>query len=335
MIVNLTLFIMIAVGLLSFTNLRYGLFPPEDIKYISIGVRNPGASPVEVEENIVNKIEDELTGITGIRRVTSRAEENFGSVRVELTSGADPDAVLSDVKTAVESISSFPDNIEAPVVEKEEILNLAITIGISSEELPLTTLKDVAEDIKDDFLARKYISKVFLLGIPDEEIEISVNEAQLRRYNLSIADVNRAVARANIQSSGGSIKQSQEDVLIRTSAKAYYAAGLADILITAKPDGQTVYLRDVATISNQFADVPNDRFINGEPGVTLNVFATNDEDILQIADFAKNYIKDFNQDNQTISASLINDATLGLTKQLQTLVASGWQGILLVLFMLT
>ncbi|MEL7120438.1 MAG: efflux RND transporter permease subunit [Bacteroidota bacterium] len=334
-IVNLTLFVMILVGFLGFSNLRFGLFPPEDVKYINIGVRYPGASPIEVEEGITNKIEEELKGITGIKRVTSSSEENYASIKIELTSNATADVVLDDVKTAVESINSFPDNIESPVIEKEEILNLAVTIGISSSEIPLTVLKDIAEDIKDDFLAEKGISKVFLLGLPDEEIEVSVRESDLKKYKLSIADINRAIAQSNIKSSGGTIKSSKEDILIRASAKEYYAAGLSDLIILANPDGQVVRLKDVAAVKNQFADVPNDRFINGERGVIINVFATNDEDILQVADFSKNYIQTFNAENTRVAATLVNDLTIGLSQQLKTLTASGWQGILLVLLMLS
>ncbi|MEM8527334.1 MAG: efflux RND transporter permease subunit [Bacteroidota bacterium] len=334
-VVNLTLLVMVAVGLLGLSNVRFSLFPPEEVKFLSVDVRYPGASPLEVEEGITNKIEQELVGITGIKRVTSSSEENTANVRVELTSNAEPDVVLDDVKTAVQSINSFPDKIEEPIIQKEEILNLAVTIGISSSELPLTALKDIAEDIERDFLAEKGISKVFLLGIPDEEIEISVRETDLKKYNLSINDVNRAVAQSNIKSSGGTIKANNEDILIRASAKAYYAAGLMDLIIKASPSGQIVRLNDVASIQNQFADVPNDRYINGERGVTINVFSTNEEDILQVAKFSKNYIEDFNAENTSVQAALVNDLTVGLNQQLRTLVGSGWQGILLVLLMLS
>ncbi|MEL7249875.1 MAG: efflux RND transporter permease subunit [Bacteroidota bacterium] len=334
-IVNLTLFVMIIVGLLGFTNLRFGLFPPEGIKYVTVDVRYPGASPLEVEEGITNKIEEELTGITGVKRVTSSSQENQASVRVELISNAEPDVVLDDVKTAVGSINSFPTSIEAPIIQKEEILNLAVTIGISSAELPLTTLKDIADDIKRDFLAEKGISKVFLLGLPDEEIEISVIERDLKKYNLTISDINRAVAQSNIRASGGTIEGFNEEILIRASAKEYYAAGLQDITITAQPGGQIIRLSDVATVNNQFADIPNDRYINGERGVTINVFATNNEDILEVAAFSKDYIQQFNAENTKVEAVLVNDLTIGLSQQLKTLVASGWQGIFLVLLMLS
>ncbi|MEM8907046.1 MAG: efflux RND transporter permease subunit [Bacteroidota bacterium] len=334
-VVNLTLIVMIALGILGFSTIRYGLFPPEAIKFLTVDIAYPGASPLEVEEGIVLKVEEALEGITGIKRVTSSSQENSGAVRIELVSKAIPDQVLNDVKTAVESINSFPERSEAPVIQKEEILNLAITLGINSANLPLTVLKDIAEDIKRDFLAEKSISKVFLLGLPDEEIEISVRETDLKKYDLSIAEVNRAVAQSNIQSSGGSIKTPKEDFLIRTPAKAYYASGLMELIVKAQPDGQVVRLQDVATIRNQFADLSNDRYINGERGVVINLFATNDEDILEVADFAKAYLKKFNEANTMVQATLINDLTVGLRAQLSKLMSSGWQGILLVLIMLS
>ena len=234
-VVNLTLLVMIMVGILGFSNLRFGLFPPEEIKYISIDMAYPGASPEEVEEGITNKIEEQLEGITGIKRVTSASNENFSSVRVRLTANADPNDVLDEVKTAVSAISSFPKTAESPIIQKEEILNLAVTLGVSSSELPMTALKDVAEGIKKDFLAERGISKVFLLGLPGEEIEISVRENDLKKYNLTINDVNQAVAQANIKSSGGTIKTTTEDILIRASAKQYYAAGFSELVVKASP----------------------------------------------------------------------------------------------------
>ena len=148
-------------------------FPETESKLIAIQTTFPGASPEEVEDGVILKIEDNLSGLSGVERITSISQENAGSVVIEVKDGFDIDEILTDVKNAVDQISSFPVGMEPPVVSKQETLTNAINFALSGDT-DLTTLKQFARYIEADLLASENISKVALSGFPDEELEVSV-----------------------------------------------------------------------------------------------------------------------------------------------------------------
>ena len=125
---NVLMFIILIFGTMGLLSLRSTFFPETETKLIAIQIAYPGASPEEVEEGIVNKIEDNLRGTTGVDRVTSVSKENSGRLTVEIKNGYDIDIVLQDVKNAVDQISSFPTDIEPPVIYKQESLTLPSTL---------------------------------------------------------------------------------------------------------------------------------------------------------------------------------------------------------------
>ena len=204
---DVLLILILIFGAIGGLSLRSTFFPETDTKLISVQLVFPGASPEEVEEGVILKIEDNLSGVTGIKRITSISQENIGNVVVEAKRGYDIDEILSDVKNSIDQINSFPIGLEPPVIAKREALTNAINFAILGD-LDLGTLKDFARQIEDDLLASENISKVELSGFPDEEIIISVRETDLRRFNLTFDQVVQAVSTANIEISGGTIKGS-------------------------------------------------------------------------------------------------------------------------------
>lgn len=332
-IVTLGTLLFIVLGLLNLQQTRTTYFPKEKIKFVSVSVVYRGASPSEVEEGIINKIEDNLEGLEGVQRYTSTSVENRGTVSVELTENADANIVLQDVKNAVEKVTTFPENIEAPVTEKVDILNETIRFAVNGN-LPLQVLKDYAEEIQDDLIALPGMSQVFIEGLPEEEIEIRLRENDLRTYNLTFNEVARAVRNANLETSGGEIKTPEENFLIRAEAKSYYAKDLQNIVVRATSDGKVVQLKDVADVADQFSDVPIKRYLNGEPSVVINVKSLNNEDILQNAEAVSAYMAEFNANHSKVQCTLIEDNTVNLKDRIATLSTNGIVGALLVLIVL-
>ncbi len=202
---NVLMVIIFIFGILGLLSLRSTFFPEAETRLIVVQVTYPGASPEEIEEGIVNKIEDNLKGTTGVDRVTSVSSENSGRVTVEIKTGNDIDEVLQEVKNAVDQISSFPANMEAPIIFKQETLTLALNFAVKGN-ISLQALKKYAREIESDLLAVDGISKVELSGFPDEEIEIAVREADLRAYGLTFEQIRQAIAAANLETTGGTIR---------------------------------------------------------------------------------------------------------------------------------
>ncbi|MEM8901373.1 MAG: efflux RND transporter permease subunit, partial [Bacteroidota bacterium] len=325
--------ILLLFGYFGLNGMRSTFFPENETKLIAVRTVYPGASPEEVEEGIVIKIEDNLKGLTGIERITSVSQENLGSVIVEIKRGYDIDLLVQDVKNSVDEINTFPDGMESPVVYKQEVLTVALNFAISGET-DLKTLKQFARKIESDLLAKDGISKVNLTGFPEEEIEISVRESDLRAYNLTFDQVARAVQGSNIELTGGTIKAENEELLIRADSKGYYANEFKDLIVATAPDGRRVYLEDIASIEDRWEDTPNRVYINGNPAVAVNVSNTIDENLLDISGMVQEYIGEFNEENEIVQAVIINDGSEVLNQRIELLTENGLLGFALVIFFL-
>ena len=204
--VNVIVLAFLLFGVAGAFSLKSSFFPLVDSKNISISVFYPGASPQEVEEGIVLKIEDNLKGLNGIDRVTSTSRENSGTIFVEIEKGKDVDFMLLEVKNAVDRVPSFPVGMEPLVVSKQESVRQTISFGLSGTNVSLATLKQIGRQIENDLRAIDGISQISVSGYPEEEIEIAVNENSLLSYNMSFAEVAQAVSSSNILVTGGTIK---------------------------------------------------------------------------------------------------------------------------------
>ena len=143
---------LLIIGIISGLQMKSTFFPDIPDRIIFVQTVLPGASPEEIEEGIINKIEEKLKGITGIEQITSVSNENTGSVTIEVKKKADAYIVVEDVKNAVNSIPSFPAGMEPPKVFVNENLGFAISFAISGAE-NLQKLKEVARKAEDDLLA--------------------------------------------------------------------------------------------------------------------------------------------------------------------------------------
>ena len=309
-------------------------FPLTDSKLIRINLIYPGASPSEMEEGVVLKIEDNLKGIVGIDRVTSVSQENSAAISVETEKGKDIDVVLADVKNAVDRVASFPSGMEPPIIAKVETMRPTISFTVNGENIPLTTLKQYARTVENDLRGIKGISQVVLSGFPDEEIAISVRENDLRAYNLTFQDVANAVSSANILITGGNIKTSAEDYLIRASNRSYYGDELLNLIVRAAPNGNIIRLEDIADVKDAWSETPDRVFFNGKKSIEITVSNTNNEDLLSSAEKIKEYIDKFNQQHDNVNLDVSSDSSISLSQRTNILIKNAIMGIALVLLFL-
>ncbi|NQV53198.1 MAG: efflux RND transporter permease subunit [Flavobacteriales bacterium] len=332
---NLLMILILIFGYFGSQQIKSTFFPQAVSRVIEIRTFYPGASPDEIEEGIVTKIEDNLKGVTGIFETRSVSSENQAVITVEGERGYDVDNLLQDVKNAVDQISSFPVGMESPVVFKQESRNFVISFALTGD-VDLQTLKYEARKVEDDLRAMDGISKISLGGFPEEEIEIALDEEALEGYDLTFEAVSVAVANANIEITGGRIKTSREEFLIRARSKEYYATELADIIVKASSDGTIVRLSDIAEVRDIWSDNnPQRNFFNGDPAATVTVQNTNDEDFLTISADVKEYIEAFNEVHDVVKAKIIRDGSTTLVERIELLQNNGILGFFLVVLFLT
>lgn len=333
--VNVIILAVVIFGYLGTKSMKSSFFPLTDSRFINITVVYPGASPQEMEEGVVLKIEDNLKGIVGIDRVTSVSRENSATVSIETIVDSDIDVVLAEVKNAVDRVPSFPSGMEPPVIAKIESIAPTINFTVSGTNLPLTTLKQYARDVENDLRAIPGISQISVTGFPDEEIEIAVREIDLRAFDLTFADVARAVQGSNLLISGGNIKTDYEDYLIRARNRQYYGEDLHNLIVKADQSGNVIYLKDVANVRDRWNENPDRLFYNDEVAISIQVSNTNSEDMIASADVINIYIEKFNAQHDNVQLNVASDRSVVLKQRTDLLTENAVIGILLVLLFLS
>lgn len=332
LLVNLLLVLITILGLVALSSMNSSFFPNVKEKFIIIEAVYPGASPREVEEGIVLKIEENLKSVSGIDRITSTSKENNASITIELFSNQNADIVLLDVKNAVDQISNFPEGMERLVTFVRENENFTSKIAIRGD-VPLSVLKDRAEAFEDGLRSFENISKVQLSGFSQEEIEVAVDENKLRAYNLSFQEIASAISSENLQTTGGRIKDRIE-VIIRADQKEYTAKQLSNLVVRSSEDGNVVHLSDVAEIREDWAETTDLAYFNGQQSVLVTVNTLNEENILEAAESVAEYIETFNLQNRGVEAVLVEDGTVNLKERISLLTKNGILGAVLVMFLL-
>ncbi len=329
---NLLMVFIFIMGFFGVSQLKTTFFPETPLKNITIQLIYPGASPEEMEEGVVTKIEENLIGVNGVKRTTSSSSENAASINVELTKGFDIDLVLQDVKNAVDQINSFPRDLEPPVIFKLDPLTNAYIFSVSGADL--RTLKSLARTIEDDLLAKDGISKIDIAGFPEEEIEISFREADMRAMNITFDEAVTTVAQTNLLTTGGTIKAKDEELLIRAKNKNYYAQSFEDIVVRSSSNGGLIKLHQIADVKDQWEDSPSRSYVDGKEAVIVTVYNTRAEDMFDNSNTTQDYLKIFRQKYPNLEVQMIRDGKKYLQGRIEFIYKNGLIGFLLVLVLL-
>ena len=244
---NLMMGLLLIGGLISGIGLNAQVFPTLNPGIITVVVPYPGATPSEVEEAITRRVEEAVLGIEGVDEVRSSAAENVGTVTIELKDYVDDKEVKDDVESAVERIADFPpENAEQPEIERAQTVSDVMTLVVTSNRDEMT-LRKAAESLADQLLTLPSVTLVSLMGARDLEISVEVSEETLRQFNLSIADLARAINSSSLNLSAGELRTDAGDLLLRTNKKRLTGPEFSDIVLRAEPDGSILRLGDVAT----------------------------------------------------------------------------------------
>jgi multidrug efflux pump subunit AcrB len=331
---NLLMLFLMVGGLVKGISLKQEVFPEIALDKVQVSVAYPGASPDEVEEGIILKIEDSITGVDGIKEIQSVAAEGLATVTAEIRSGENADLILQDVKSEVDRIVTFPDDAEKPVVAK--LLNLTEVISVVIYgELPERTLREQAEVIREELLAFPQITQVELGGVRPYEISVEVPEENLRSYNLTLDDVAARLGRASLDLPGGKIKTESGEILLRTKEKRYHASEYADIITVADSDGTQVRLGDIATVKDSFEDTDLSAAFDGKPAAMVKVYRVADQKPTEISQIVNNYVTEKQAGlPNTIRMATWNDSSELLESRLNLLFNNGLSGLILVFVVL-
>ncbi len=330
---NLLMVVLLIGGLMAAGNLRTQVFPTIQPGVISVTVPYPGATPAEVEEGITRRIEEAVLGIDGVKRVSSTAQENAGTVTIELADFAEPQIVKDDVQAAVERLADFPpENAERETVSVPKPTGGVVTLVVIGNVTPLE-LRQVAENIERELLTQKGVSLVSLSGDRDYEISIEVSEDTLQKYGLSIDDVSRAVRAGSLDLAGGSIQTQAGEYLLRTNQRRLDGEGFETIVVRNLPDGSQILLGDIANIRDGFTRESLKNTYNGRPAIFVEVSRAEAEDIISVKSAVDAFMETYTPP-EGIEVVEFRDQTQILEERINLLLRNALFGFALVFLFL-
>jgi len=325
----------IVAGLISISTMRKQTTPDFELNWIQVQVPYLGAAPQEVEEGVVIKIEEAIQDIQGIVEINSRANEGSGRVTIEVSRDVDINEVLTEVKTRVDAISTFPGLTEKPVIYKVEPDTPVIFVAIHGT-IDDFSRKLLAQEIRNELLTMPEISKVDFYGDRAFEISIEVSEHVLRQYGLTMSEVSEAIRASSIDMPGGTIKTEGGDILLRTEGQVYTGLEYSDLVLRTFPDGTRLTLGDIANINDGFVESEGFGRFDGQPTATLNVLASGQQNELKTAAAVKAFVEERRASLPAgVEMDLWVDRSHYLSGRLMMMMENMWQGALLVFLILS
>ncbi len=327
---NLLMAFILVAGVWTGYTIKLEIFPETSLDLITITTTYSGASPSEVEEGVVRKIEEQVAGLAGIKRIDSRAREGVGSVTIEVMKDWDLKKLLDEVKSEVDRLTTLPDEAEKPLIReitrRRDVIDLAVY-----GDAPESTIKHLAERMRDEITNLPGITLADIAGVRTAEIHIEISEETLRRYGLTLGQVADLVRRGSLDLPAGSVKTAGGEILIRTKGRRYYADDYGDIAIITRPDGSAVRLEDIATLRDGFEDVDRFARFQGQPAALINVYRVADQNALEVAAAVQAYVERIRPSlPDGIQISLRRDRSKILRSRIELLTRNMLIGLLLV-----
>lgn len=330
---NLLLILMVLFGIWGMTKLNRQVLPNLEVNAITVTVQWPGASPEDVESNILEAIEPEVRFLEKVEKVRAVAQEALASVTIEFEADADMSKALADVQSAIARITTFPADIERPVIqeliETDEVCQIEV-----SGPFPEQSLKLFARRIRDDLLDMG-LSNIGMAGMRDAEIWVEMRGDVLRELDLTLADVAARVSETSLDLPAGSIESGGVSRQIRSEALARSAREVGAIEVLSKVSGEKLKLRDVARIHTTFAENSVSHLHGGGPSIGLIVRRSRHVDSIEAQAKVTAYLEDLRRElPPTLKVEMYDVFADAATQRVRMLVTNGIQGMVLVLAVL-
>jgi len=326
----------VLLGLVAYDTLPRESYPDVDVPVILTFVPYPGAAPSEVETQITNPLERELTGLAGLDELTSVSREGVATVIAEFVSGTDLDAALQKVRDRVDRAQvDFPDEAEEPVLQEISFSDFPILqVNLYGDVGPVE-LKRLAEDLQDEVEAVPGVLKASLVGGLEREVQIDVDPERLRPYGLSLQDVVDAVRDGNVSIPGGDMELGDVTYAVRVPGEVEDPLAIGDFVIEA-PGGRPIFVRDVAEVRFGFEERSSHARIDAQESVALSVQKRLGANVIEVTDRIKEIVaSEAERWPAGVSAVFLGDQSKDIRQQVSDLENSILSGLVLVVVVLT
>jgi multidrug efflux pump subunit AcrB len=331
---NLLMLFFVVGGIFMSTKIKQEVFPEFELDAVSIQVSYPGSSPADVEQGIILAVEDAIEGLDGIKEIASTAAEGSGRVTVELEEDADSQKVLQEIKQEVDRINSFPDDAEDPVIAAVSRKRQVLRINLFGD-VPEESLREVVEQVKDRLTQAQGITQVEISGGRDYEVKVEIPLEKLRMYGLTLAEVASVIGQSSVEIPGGKIDTAGGEILLRIDNRRDWAREFGRLPIITTSSGTTVYLEDLARVSEGFEDSTRLATYEQQRSMALLVYRVGDQTPISVSAAAHEAMLDIGNDlPSSIQWEISSDSSEIYKQRLQLLLKNAFIGLLLVLILL-
>ena len=335
-VVRMALILIVVLGIYCYRAMPRYLDPDLTLGEGIIITICPGFSPEEMEKLVTKKIEDELQGISEIRRHESHSYESTSKIHVLFNtrlSEYEIDQAMQEVRNAVDQVEDLPEEAKVPrVLEIDVAIFPVCMIGLAGD-LPMMQLQDIAEDIADTFEEIKGVSEVNIFGKRENEIWVELNPRRMSAYGISIPQVTRAIAGRTKNLPGGTVEMGNHETSIRMVGEPRDPKDLGNIALKSV-NGATVYLRDIARITPTLEKPRILTFIDKKKALVLAVKRKRNTNVIQIVDDVKALMKNIPAQYPGLKTTLYFDQSHEIKKRIKELQTNAFFGIIAVFLIL-
>ena len=263
----------IVIGVFSYMQLPIDQFPEMDAPYVTVMTTYPGASASEMETNVTKIMENALNSVDHLKHITSQSKDNISMVTLELEWGCNIDEAVNDVRSFVDMTkNSLPDNCGTPVIFKLSTSAMPICqYSITADETYAGLDKILNDEVIPQLNHINGIGNISLSGAPDRYVYINIDQQKLDAYGLTLEQVGQVVSANNLNLSSGTVKMPQEQYQVQVRSEYIESSEIENLMVTMTPQGQQVFIRDIATVKDTIKDLSLDEKTNGREAVRLIV----------------------------------------------------------------
>ncbi|MBF0368222.1 MAG: efflux RND transporter permease subunit [Magnetococcales bacterium] len=327
---NLLMAGILILGLAALPTFRRETFPDIPPERVEVRVVYPGASPESMEEAVCRRVEEVLEGINDLHEVICQAREGVAITTVKMREGGRFDQLLEDVKTEVEGITSFPEEVERPLVRPLDRVDFVASVAVTG---PLSSrdLKAYGEAVRKRLLSHRELTQISVRGFSDHQIRIEIPTGLLRRYNLTIPQIADRIAKQSVDLPAGTIEVKSGEIGIRFDEERYTPQEFWDLLVLGGESGAEIRLGEIAHISERFENDENRVLFNGRRAAILDISKTRNQDTLLVMDALKKALSDERaMAPPGVTYTITKDVSSLVRDRLNMLIENGLLGLMLV-----
>ncbi|PWG79245.1 efflux RND transporter permease subunit [Pararcticibacter amylolyticus] len=289
--------VLILFGVQCYFNLNYNLLPKIEVNTVTVSTVYPGASAAEVETSVTRKLEDAFASVEGLDKITSTSQEGVSVISVALKSGTDVDEAERNIqRKADQAQNELPEDIDRPVVNKVNLEETPVLrAGVTSKLAPRELYDLVDEQLTPILQNVEGVGQVNIIGGDERQIQVNVDQAKLKAYGLSIAQVTDAVNNANRSFPAGSIETVNQQLSIQYDANVVSVGQLRDLIIQQRPGAGSIYLRDIAEVVDATAKTTAINHINGIPSIGIQIIKQSDANAVNVSKKVKESFRQIEQ----------------------------------------